>query len=213
MLYIVVEDKDMLYSNGMEIFLKQIFANEKRMSVHVSALSEDTVGMADIIVKSFGAGERCICHPILRNRKPDSLLIGVCEGRKSIQYIELPLCINNAVFINRTESLSRTKKLIVRGWEDCVAEYVKRAQRSCLDCPHRTLSPQQVKVAAHFYRGVNPEKIASDLQISIKTVCAHKHMIMNKFNLDSDCELLHFLHGVKQQKLMPNLFSECLTGN
>lgn len=210
---IVIEDKNTLYQKGMEILLEQIFLREVGTPVDFLPLTEAHVALADIIIKNFEPGESYLCNPILRDRKPASLLVGIYEGETNPHIGELPLCVNNIVFINRTERLSKTEALIFRGWENSVLRANKKIIRSCQSCLHRTLSPQQIKIAAHFYRGYNPEQIASHLQLNVKTVGAHKYMIMNKFNLYSDCELLHFLNGLKNQKLTPNLFSECLAGN
>lgn len=213
MLQIVIGDKNTLYQKGMENFLEQIFLHEEGRLIELLTLTEAHVAIADIIVKYFEPGESYICNPILRERKPDSLLLGIYEGNTNPHIGELPLCVNNIVFINRAESLIKTRAAIVRGWGDSTLAGCKNIRRNCQYCLHRTLSPQQVKVAAHFYRGYNTEKIASDLQLNVKTVYAHKRMIMTKFNLYSDCELLHFLNGLKDQKLTQNLFSECLAGN
>ncbi|MCS2153359.1 LuxR C-terminal-related transcriptional regulator [Scandinavium goeteborgense] len=213
MLQIVIDDKNTLYRKGLEILLALIFPGKEGASVDFLSLTEAHVAIADIIVKNFEPGESYICNPILRDRKPASLLVGIYEGETNPHIGELPLCVNNIVFINRSESLIKTRAAIVRGWESSTLAGYKNIRRNCQGCLHRTLSPQQVKVAAHIYRGYNPEKIASDLQLNVKTVCAHKRMIMTKFNLYSDCELLHFLNGLKNQKLTPNLFSECLAGN
>lgn len=212
MLQIVIDDKDTLYRKGMELLLEQIFLCEHGELIEFLPLVETHVAVADVIVKNFEPGESYICNPVLRDRKPVSLLIGIYEGYAHPHIGELPLCVNNMVFINRAESLSKTKALIVRGWDNSTLKAYRNNRQNCQGCLHRTLSPQQVKVAAHFYRGDNPEKTASDLQLNVKTVCAHKRMIMAKFNLYSDCELLHFLNGLKNQKLTPNLFSECLAG-
>jgi len=213
MLHIIIDDKDTLYRKGMELLLEQIFRCELGELVEFLPLVETHVAVADVIVKNFEPGESYIFNPILRDRKPVSLLIGIYEGDTHPHIGELPLCVNNIVFINRAESLGKTRALIVRGWDNRTLKAYRNNRQNCQGCLHRTLSPQQVKVAAHFYRGYNPEQIASNLQLNVKTVSAHKHMIMTKFNLYSDCELLHFLNGLKKQNLMPNLFSECLAGN
>jgi DNA-binding CsgD family transcriptional regulator len=212
MLRIIVEDRYTLYKKGMEILLEQIFLCEEDERIEFMSLTEDNVAMADVIVKNFDPGESYICNPLLRERKAASLLIGIYEGSANPHFGTLPLCVKNIVFINRAESLCKAMTLIMRGWENCMLVGNKNTQPNCLHCLHRTLSPQQVRVAENFYRGFTPEGIASNLQLNVKTVCAHKRKIMAKFDLYSDCELLHFLNGLKKQKLMPNLFSESLAG-
>jgi len=212
MLQIVIEDKNALFRAGMEILLEQIFWHEEGKLIEFLTLTEANVAVADVIVKNFEPGESYICNPLLRDRKATNLLIGIYEGVSNPHVGEMPLCVDRIVFINRAESLSKTRALIVRGWENSILISYKNIRRNCQRCMHQTLSPQQVKVAAHFYRGNNPEQIASNLQLNVKTVCAHKRLIMTKFNLYSDCELLHFLNGLKQQKMTPNVFSAYLSG-
>ncbi|AYN26259.1 hypothetical protein D8682_04145 [Buttiauxella sp. 3AFRM03] len=213
MLKIVIDEQNVLYRHGLEMLLKQIFSAEMNVTVEIVTLNETNIATADIIFKNYDVGVSCICQPLLHTRRKNSLVIGLYEGSKNPRYAELPLCITDIAFVNRAEPVNKTKTTIMRGWEDCRAAQEQKKQWSCLDCRHRTLSPQQVKIAAHFYRGDTTEKIASDLQINPKTVGAHKRMIMTKFNLNTDFELLTFLNNLLKEKRTLELFNQSLEAN
>ena len=207
MLKIVIEDFYTLYKNGMELMLENIFHHENAAAIEMLDFSEENISVADVIIKYFHAGESYICHSALKRRKPQSLLIGLYDG-EGISSAPLPLCLKDTIFLHRSESITKVKRAIVNGWQDCSTESKRESEHDCQRCKHRTLSPQQIKVAAHFYRGEIPALVGDYLDISPKTVGAHKCKIMSKFNLHSDYELLNFLHQWLKQKQMKDLFQE-----
>lgn len=204
MLNIVIDCKDNLYRQGLVFLLHQIF--EKKFSqtlIFSNKLNAPSVAEANIIVKHLQPGESGLCNQVLRHRQPNSLLIGLYDGNHNPYYAELPLCFKDIVFVNRVGSLSTVRKLIERGWEDALANALTPFKKGCQDCRHRQLSPQQIKIAEHIFAGEVTDEIARALNINVKTVGAHKRMIMIKFNLNSDFELLNFLHLLKNQNLAP----------
>lgn len=86
------------------------------------------------------------------------------------------------------------------GWEHRLEASLEYSQFNCFSCHHRTLTSQQLLVAAHFYCGHNLQQTADILNISPKTVGAHKYMIMSNFNLHTDYQLLNFLNVFLQGK-------------
>lgn len=197
MLNIAVEDSDSLYRNGMEIFLKEIFLEEQNEPLQINSLNRANATQADIIVKSFVAGAEYVCQPMLKHRMKPGVIIGIYDGDESPHHNELPLCIKNIVFINRSEPLSTAREQVIQAWKDNVENAKPLNGKKCLKCKYRTLTPQQITIAKHLLRGYDIIDIAKLLKIHVKTVSAHKRLMMSKFNLNSDCELLHFLKDLK----------------
>lgn len=205
MINVLLECQDSLYRQGMKYILDVIFKDELNKDLVFSeSLDSETVAKADIIVKYMSPGESGLCHQVFLDRRQKSLMIGLYDDDKNPYYSEPPLCFNNIVFINCCDSLSKVKKLIERGWEDCQHEKAHSDSRSCQKCHYRQLSPQQIKIAACIYAGDDTEKIARKLNINTKTVSTHKRMLMAKFNLETNYELLKFLNLSKIQALLPN---------
>ncbi|WBM72472.1 helix-turn-helix domain-containing protein [Buttiauxella sp. WJP83] len=166
------------------------------------------VAKADIIIKHFSVGEGYICNQLLKERSESSLMIGVYDGDKIPCHAELPLCFKNITFINRKASLHSIKGVIEKYLDEKCTGKSTSQQHDCHYCRHRTLSPQQAIIAAHYYSGKSAEQIGQVLHINIKTVSTHKRMIMMKFNLSTDYELLSFLHLLRNQPMVSNIFCE-----
>ena len=206
MLNIAIDDKDSLYRNGMEIFLEELFLEEQKESVQFDSLTKVNAIQADVIVKSFVAGAEYICQPILKFRSKPGLIIGVYDGNKSPYHEGLPLCIKNIVFVSRSEPLRTARKQVIEAWKDNIENPEALPCKKCLKCKYRTLTPQQMMIAKYLLWGNDIIDIAELLAINVKTVSAHKRLMMSKFNLSSDCELLHFLHNLKKHSPPVHLF-------
>ncbi|SUW63739.1 DNA-binding transcriptional activator BglJ [Buttiauxella agrestis] len=199
MLDIAIEDSDSLYRNGMEIFLKELFLNENNQPVKFEVLTKYNATQADVIVKKFVAGSEYTCQSILKYRIKPGLIIGVYEGDKKHEDKKTPLCIKGMVFLHRSESLSVARARIIDAWSESTSTPTILNFKKCLDCKYTTLTSQQYIIAKYILRGNDIIEIARNLDINVKTVSAHKRLIMNKFNLRTDCELIHFLQNFKAQ--------------
>ncbi|MGL4430249.1 MAG: helix-turn-helix domain-containing protein [Silvania sp.] len=200
MLSIVIEDNNTFYRQGMTLFLESIFTARSDVYIKQSKLTKENIAKADIIIKNFVAGESSTCQLAFYNRKKNSLVIGISEGISSPVYAGLPLCINDIVFIRRSDPLSKLKTQILNGWKCTTAEAGAHFKPGCAHCHHRMLSPQESKVAAYIFQGERIPTISQAMNIDVKTIYAHKHRVMAKFNLRSDYELFTFLTHLKNKK-------------
>jgi DNA-binding CsgD family transcriptional regulator len=208
MLNIAIDDADSLYRNGMEILLEELFLEEQKEPVQFDHLTKVNAIQADVIVKSFVAGAEYICQPMLKYRSKPGLIIGIYDGDKSPYHEGLPLCIKNIVFVSRSEPLSTAREQVIQAWKDNIENPEALPCKKCLKCKYRTLTPQQMMIAKYLLRGNDIIDIAKLLDINVKTVSAHKRLMMSKFNLSSDCELLHFLNNLKKHNPPIHLFMD-----
>lgn len=95
---------------------------------------------------------------------------------------------------------------VVNAWRYNIETPVFLHCNKCLQCKYRALSPQQLTIAKYLLHGKDNVGIAKSLKLSVKTVSAHKRLMMSKFNLNSDCELLQFLNNLKKHDLPVSLF-------
>ncbi|MGM1297125.1 LuxR C-terminal-related transcriptional regulator, partial [Enterobacter hormaechei] len=72
---------------------------------------------------------------------------------------------------------------------------------------------QQIRILVNFYRGLSVVQTAQALEMSEKTVFTHKYMMMQKFNLRSDYELIVLLRRLMEKKSRPNLLRDYLENN
>ncbi len=213
MLNILFECQNSLYRQGMKYILDLIFQDGFNQSLNFNEeLNCEAVAKADIIVKYMSPGESGLCHQVFQHRQPKSLMIGLYDDDKNPRYAEPPLCFKNIVFINCSDSLSNVRKLIEQGWENCQSEGPSPVGLGCNGCNYRDISPRQINIAAYIYAGDDTAEIARKLNINIKTVSTHKRMLMAKFNLETNYELLKFLNLAKIQAVLPNYSHDLVAG-
>lgn len=198
MLNAAIDDSDSLYRQGIEKVLEDILEGKQNEKTQFSKLTRENVTKADIIIKSFVAGAEYICHPILKYRNKPGMIIGLYDGERNPHHKELPLCIKDVIFINRAEPLDSTRKRLEQAWEEGSQTPKDLHGKKCLLCKYRTLTPQQLAIAKYLLQGKDVSAIALQLAIGVKTVSAHKRLMMSKFNLNTDYELLLFLNNLKK---------------
>ena len=84
--------------------------------------------------------------------------------------------------------------------ETGIAEAEEKSVLRCERCPQRKLSPQQRIIAAAIYQGLTVNAIARKFSLCNKTVFAHKRLIMSKFHLRNDLDLLLLLRYLNSAK-------------
>ncbi|WP_167458046.1 helix-turn-helix transcriptional regulator [Rahnella woolbedingensis] len=206
MLKIAIEDSNAFYKHGFELFLEKIFFHAEKYSIEVESLTKQNVLQADVIVKEFNAGAQFLCHPALKFRRRPGLIVGIYDGKKNLHHNGLPLCIKDVVFISRSESLHSISEKIFIAWKDVKANPILSHSGKCLQCKFHNLTPQQILIAKSLLRGNDIFRISQQLGLNIKAVSSHKRMIMRKFGLKSDCELLIFLKIFKKSDHPISLF-------
>ena len=110
----------------------------------------------------------------------------------------LPGKIN--VFVGRDEKISQVMAKIKLSWILVPPAAEQKSVLRCERCPQRRLSPQQRIIAAAIYQGLTVNAIARELSLCNKTVFAHKRLIMSKFHLRNDLDLLLFLRYLNSAK-------------
>lgn len=210
MINIIIDGEYKLYNHGLKLFLSHILMEQFKISSrYFDCLNDQTIQDADIIVISLEAGERYICHPLLKKRKKNSLVIGLYDRENHNISKRLPHCTKKMVYINRTENLSEIKKTVLLQWEIRNNNSFDAGLNNCQNCRYRTLSPQQINVAGRYFNGKSIQEIAVELNLNRKTVLSHKYMVMKKFNLISDYELISFLAKVDLPENVAGLFHGC----
>lgn len=63
----------------------------------------------------------------------------------------------------------------------------------------------------NFYRGLSVGQIANKLKTSDKTIFTHKYLLMQKFNLRSDFELVALIHRMVEKNTPRNRLRDYLT--
>ncbi len=192
---------DNLYKLGLHALLCEIFTQE--MEQHVLTFLEyhpNKISSIDMTILMLSPGEHYICHSEFYTYSP-RLVIGLVDRQHIPARGEIPSCISRMVFIPSDATASQMEALIRHHWLLAKNENLISMDRSCLCCPRKTFTAQQRQLIYLLLSGLTPKQIGMQLGICHKTVLAHRHALMNKFRLKSDCELLQFLNAAQEKRV------------
>lgn len=197
MLKIVIDDIDAIFCSGMEAYLRDYFSYQQGMPVEFNRLSIESISEADIIIKGFEAGQTSFCPPLLKHRKKGSLFFGVYGDFHRPQHSNLPLCIKDIVYINRRDPVDKIRDIIAKRYHSAKEEF---SLRHCGNCKCVTLTRKQAAIISMLVIGASIDNIALALDVSEKTVYAHKANLMKRLGIRSTCQLLRLINTLGQER-------------
>ncbi|MBZ9579778.1 response regulator transcription factor [Klebsiella quasivariicola] len=190
--------------NTENIFLKRgicelllEIANEENICTPflLHAYSPDTINVVDMLFTEMESGEHYLCHPLFKKTPRQSRIFIFVSKTELVRADRLPLCLQNATFINKNTDLHSLKKLIAYRLAELIRPKIVESEpdsRRCLKCPRLTLTKSQLFIIDAINTGMSNQQIAQELGISHKTVFSHKINIMKKFQIDTRQELARF---------------------
>lgn len=199
MLKILINESDLMFRNGMTYFLSDLF--KKRFgqdSDFITDYTADNIAIADVIILSLCKGERYTCFPELRARRK-GIIIGLVDEYDNSS--KSPSCFADIIYIMRRASLNEITWKLTVAWQNLLTSKSFSQPLSCFGCNHLRLTHQQEEVMSEFYRGCTVKQVAKNMNINYKTVTAHKYLVMHKFNLKSDCDLLRFIDMLREKNI------------
>lgn len=208
MLNILIKETDSFFRDGLKRFLGEFFFHNFRHQLHFEVeLTPENVSVSDIIFLSLCQGETLTCYPELQARKK-GIVIGLVDDEQ--RFSAFPSCFQDMIFISRRASLDRIGEALFIAWYRTQLPGYRWKNKSCYECQHKILSPQQIRVMVNFYRGLSVGQIANKLNTSDKTIFTHKYLLMQKFDLRSDFELMALIHRMVEKNACPNRLRDYL---
>lgn len=194
MINVVIQENDTFFKRGLaEVFTHAFETKYQRSVTFYDVLEADTIAFMDIIVLEIYPGDNVDCHSLLKHRKKRSLVIGFYDGDDLVKNQRPPLCLKNMLYINKRNSIQKIRNDIIFAWNEHATGNDEWVKPDCSMCSRMQLSRQQERIALFTVKGFNNRQIANLMNINAKTVSAHKHCIMEKFNIDNNADLVHFL--------------------
>jgi len=199
MLKILINEPDAMFRKGMICFLEELFwIKFGRKCEYATEFTLKNIADADVIVLSLRQGERYICFPDLRARRK-GIVIGLVD--EADNYHKSPSCFADIIYILRRESLKEITQKITATWRSWLMSEGFSRYKTCSGCRYVTISPQQKEIMAGLYRGLSIREIAITLRVNYKTVAAQKYIVMHKYSLKNDHDLLHFLNILRDKSI------------
>lgn len=190
------DDDDKVYCQGMWYLLNDVF-NQMGYKLKLIHDSESAIRVADIYITYFIAGMATLCQPYMKLRKKQSLSVVIIQGLNAPHAYGFPACLQRSVFLRKNDSTDSILYKIKYAWNN-IHTRLSNVEDVCKYCQPSFLTESEMRVAHGLWSGLSVYQIADILCISPKTVSTHKRNIMDKFNLHSSLELMHFIrHGNK----------------
>ncbi|EGS2006658.1 response regulator transcription factor [Enterobacter cloacae] len=210
MLNILIKEPDSFLKNGLQYFLVDFFLHNFRYQVNFGVeFTFDSVNSADIVILSLCPGEALTCIPELKARKK-GILIGMVDDER--RFTEFSSCFQDMIFISRRAPLDRVSERLFLAWYRTQLPDYRWKHKDCFHCPHKILSTQQIRLSVNLYKGLSIAQIANRLRTSNKTIFTHKYLLMQKFDLRNDFELMALIHRMVEKNAHPNKLHDHLVG-
>lgn len=186
-LLVAFDDESEIRCAGMWCLLQEIFTVGMNIPLQRISPGCQASGLADIYVSRFSAGMERLCHPELKRRKQNALLIIVSEGGNRPESRGFSPCLQGSVVLRKNDGLASIRKKIIQGWNS-------RAERGgCGTCCLPSLSTTEVRVAYYLCKGMSSARAGKMLGMDDKQVSAFKRGMMSKFNLHNTAEFVAFM--------------------
>lgn len=195
MIKVLIKDSNSFFEIGIKSFLVEFFGELNEHDVRfISGLNCENVSVSDIIFISMCPGEHLICIPELLARKK-SIIFGItdCARTKSGT---LPHCYQDIIFIPRNITAHEIKNKLLFALEKAKGNESIITKKPCSLCRRIAISEQQRLIMTKYRLGKSIASISREMKISEKTVLSHKYIIMRKFGLNNQLELLKLLHRI-----------------
>lgn len=162
----------------------------------LSAYNVENLRHADFILISVAQWRLYMCQPAYRVRKPGSILMVFVDEVEDIISEHLPLCYHSLIIISRSDSIRDITDKILRFWLE-IRENVKGCLPSdCANCEFARITVVQLQVLSFLKKGYSIAQTALYLNLSTKTIYAHKYNVMKKFSLSGDRAFNAFINDL-----------------
>lgn len=190
-LTILVSDQNQYFSEGLRQSLLAYF-NSKSMKVNITEnlLYKHT---ADVVFLSAGTADGTLSHELCQRFFSPVQCVFIIEESNQLPASGDIRLSDGIRSISRKQNIGSILVLL----EEMLAAVEQAITQPPLPADwrlnHNTLSAREYEVMRYMSLGINPGAIGRYLQISEKTVSAHKRTVMRKLNLIKNIELNYWL--------------------
>ncbi|BEM51250.1 hypothetical protein SME17J_47440 (plasmid) [Serratia marcescens] len=179
---IVILDENSYFSQGLKYLLHDYFVHK---GWSVTFLPTQFYTMATLLIKAAKIPVPLqYCHFKIPDKRQNIIIIQQSLRRQH----RLPACMNERGIIQRSDSAEVVLNLI----EKIIEELTDTSTPDCTHCP-RPLTSREWEVLHTIRLGLMPSQVAEYLNLSVKTVSAHKRAAMHKLGFQRNTELYHWL--------------------
>lgn len=167
----------------------------------LSAYDAQSLCQADFILISVAQWRLYMCQPAYRDRKPGSIIMVFVDEVADIVTEQLPVCYRSLIIISRSDSVPVISEKIIRFWLESQGSTKGFLPSDCSRCDFARITVVQLQVLSFLKKGYSVGQTAKRLNLSAKTIYAHKYNVMKKFSLSGDMEFNAFINDLSLLEL------------
>jgi len=203
---VVCTDDNYFFRLGISKVIEEVLLSETRV-IFLPGFDSEYLKQADFILVNNSQWRLYMCQPAYRDRKPGSIIIVFTEESGDIIRTHLPVCYRSLIVISRHDSIRMVSEKILRAWlafHDRARGFVSS---DCEHCEYVRITVVQLQVLSFLKKGYDVTQAAKRLNISTKTIYAHKYNVMKKFGLRGDREFNAFINDLSLIELYKGMIT------
>jgi DNA-binding CsgD family transcriptional regulator len=197
---VVCTNENYFFRLGISKIIEEALLSDSPVEF-LPAYDTQNLCQADFILISVAQWRLYMCQPAYRERKPGSIIMVLVDELKDIVKEKLPLCYRSLIIISRNESIAVISKKIIQSWLENQVSAKGFLPSDCLRCDYARITVVQLQVLSFLKKGYSVGQAAKRLNLSAKTIYAHKYNVMKKFSLSGDVEFNAFINDLSLLEL------------
>jgi len=205
-LKVICTDKNYFFRLGILKLIEEATLSDAKVCF-LSEYDSHNLRQADFILINDSQWRLYMCQPAYRERKPGSIILVFVEPSADILTEHLPVCYRSLIVVSRIDSIRSISEKIIRAWLTNLACMPRFLPSDCLCCDFARITVVQLQVLSFLKKGYSVRQAAKCLNLSEKTIYAHKYNVMRKFALRGDIAFNAFINDLSLIELYKGVVS------
>ncbi|MEB7540294.1 LuxR C-terminal-related transcriptional regulator [Pantoea anthophila] len=199
-LKVICTDENYFFRLGISKLIEEALFSDANV-VLLPGTDSHSLRQADFIIINVSQWRLHMCQPAYRDRKPDSVIMVFVDESDDIIPAQLPVCYHSLIVISRLDSVHAITQKLVLSWLTMQEGGRGFHPEDCSNCGFARITVVQLQVLSLLKKGYSVGQAAKRLDLSAKTIYAHKYNVMRKFALRGDLEFNTFINDLSLLEL------------
>ena len=193
-------DENYFFRLGISKVIEEALQSDAKVKF-LSGSDRQCLEKADFILINVSQWRLYMCQPAYRDRKPGSIIIVFVNESEDIIMEQLPLCYRSLVVVSRLDPVKKIAGKLLHAWLNLQDRVRGFEPSDCVHCDFARITVVQLQVLSFLKKGYSVRQTAKRLDLSAKTIYAHKYNVMKKFSLRGDMEFNAFINDISLLEL------------
>ncbi|KAF6661931.1 LuxR family transcriptional regulator [Pantoea sp. EKM101V] len=198
--HVICTNENYFFRLGISKIIERALLSDAKVNF-LSGFNSCSLKQADFILINVSQWRLYMCQPAFRDRKPGSIIMVFVDEYEDVILNQLPVCYRSLLVIPRSDSVCTISRNLTRFWLTTQDRGPGFQPSDCLRCDFARITVVQLQVLSFLKKGYSVRQTAKRLDLSAKTVYAHKYNVMKKFALRGDMEFNAFINDLSLLEL------------